>query len=152
MIVVIMGIMLGLTAQPWKTVMKREREQELLFRGLQIRNAIRDWNGSNSSNPQSRVTTPLNDLKDLLEDPRSLQKKKYLRQLYKDPITGKDWTLIKDQTGVRGIVGVASTSDDVPLKASFSEYSGLDFTGKKKYSDWRFVFGPDPGPPPTIQQ
>ena len=154
MIVVIMGIMLDLTAQPWKTVMKREREQELLFRGLQIRSAIAAWNGTNTSGTQNTAatrntaTTPLNDLKDLLVDPRSLQKKKYLRQLFKDPMTGKEWTLIRDKTGVKGIIGVASTSDDVPFKTSFSEYSGLDtFANKKKYSDWRFVFGPDPGPP-----
>ncbi|KAB0672535.1 type II secretion system protein [Oryzomonas sagensis] len=141
MIVVIMGIMLGLTGQPWKTIMKREREQELLFRGLQIRSAIMAWNA------KSAKVTPLNDLKDLLLDPTSLEKKKYLRQLYKDPMTGKDWTLIRDKTGVKGIIGVASTSNDVPLKTSFSEYSGLDtFTDKKKYSEWRFVFGTDPGP------
>jgi len=143
MIVVIMGLMLGLAAQPWKTIMQREREQELLFRGLQIRNAIAAWNAR-------KVTTPLNDLKDLLLDPRDLQKTKYLRQLYKDPMTGKDWTIIKDATGAKGIIGVASTSNDAPLKTSFSEYSGLDaFAGKTKYSQWRFVFGVDPGPPLT---
>jgi type II secretory pathway pseudopilin PulG len=140
MIVVIMGIMLGLTGQPWKTIMQREREKELLFRGLQIRSAIAAWNARS-------VVTPLNDLEDLLKDKRSLQTKKYLRQLYKDPMTGKDWTLIKDKTGVKGIIGVASTSNEEPLKISFSEYSGLDtFAGKKKYSDWRFVYGTDPGP------
>lgn len=151
MIVVIMGIMLSLAAQPWKTIMKREREQELLFRGLQIRNAIAAWNGQLSSDKSNKAVTPLNDLKELLDDQRSLQKKKYLRQLYKDPITGKDWTLIKDTTGVKGIIGVASTSDQTPLKTSFSEYSGLDaFAGKTKYSQWRFVYGTDPGPPSTL--
>jgi len=146
MIVVIMGLMLGLTAQPWKTVMKREREKELLFRGTQIRNAIAAWNAR-------QVTTPLNDLDDLLLDPRDLQKKKYLRQHYKDPMTGKEWTIIKDVKGAKGIIGVASTSNDAPLKNSFAEYSGLDtFIGKTKYSDWRFVFGPDPGPPTTLQR
>lgn len=145
MIMVIMGLMLGLTGQSWKTIMKRERERELLFRGLQIRSAIAAWNSSRVK------ATPLNDLKDLLLDPRDLQKKKYLRQLYKDPLTGKEWTIIKDKTGVKGIIGVASISNDIPLKISFAEYSGLDtFAGKKKYSDWRFVFGPDPGPGTTI--
>jgi hypothetical protein len=60
-------------------------------------------------------------------------------------MTGKDWTIIRDKAG-KGIIGVASTSNDVPLKNSFVEYSGLDsFAGKKKYSEWRFVFGPDSG-------
>ena len=145
MIVVIMGIMLGLTAQPWKTIMKREREQELLFRGLQYRNAIKAWNTRPATPGATAKVIPLNDLKDLLLDPSSLQKIKYLRQLYQDPMTGKDWTIIRDNGG-KGIIGVVSTSADVPLKTSFSDYSGLDtFAGKKKYSDWRFVFGPDPG-------
>jgi type II secretory pathway pseudopilin PulG len=146
MVVVIMGIMLGLTAQSWKTIMKREREQELLFRGLQYKRAIAAWNTRPATSGATPKVIPLNDLKDLLLDPSSLQKAKYLRQLYKDPMTGKDWTIIRDNKGGKGIIGVASTSDDVPLKTSFSEYSGLDsLNQKKKYSDWRFVFGTDPG-------
>jgi type II secretory pathway pseudopilin PulG len=142
MLVVIMGIMLGLTAQPWKTIMKREREQELLFRGLQYRKAIAAWYTRPATPGATAKVIPLNDLKDLLLDPSSLQKTKYLRQLFKDPMTGKEWTIIRE--GGKGIIGVASTSDEEPLKTSFSEYSGLDtFAGKKKYSDWRFVFGPD---------
>jgi len=150
MVVVIMGLMLGATGQYWKTIMKREREQELLFRGLQYRNAIAAWNTRPAApgaapGAATQKVIPLNDLKDLLLDPSSLQKAKYLRQLYKDPITGKDWNIIRDPG--KGIIGVASTSDDVPLKTSFAEYSGLDaFANKQKYSDWRFVFGTDPGP------
>lgn len=145
MIVVIMGIMLGLAAQPWKTVMKREREKELLFRGLQYRSAIAAWNTRPAAPGTTAKVIPLNDLKDLLLDPSALQKTKYLRKLYKDPMTGKDWTIIRDKAG-KGIIGVASTSQDEPLKTSFAEYSGIDtFAGKKKYSDWRFVVGPDPG-------
>ena len=146
MVVVIMGIMLGLSAQPWKTIMKREREQELLFRGLQYRRAIAAWNSKSATSGATQKVIPLNKLDDLLLDPNSLQKVKYLRQLYKDPMTGKDWNIIRDKGG-KGIIGVVSTSNDEPLKTSFSEYSGLDsFNQKKKYSDWRFVFGTDPGP------
>ncbi|MGD0587068.1 MAG: type II secretion system protein [Oryzomonas sp.] len=152
MVVVIMGIMLGLTAQPWKTIMKREREKELLFRGLQYRKAIAAWNTRPATTGATPKVIPLNDLKDLLLDPSSLQHMKYLRQLYKDPMTGKEWSIIRDKGG-KGIIGVASTSDDVPLKISFSEYSGLDsFAGKKKYSEWRFVFGADPGASSPIGQ
>jgi type II secretory pathway pseudopilin PulG len=151
MIVVIMGIMLGLTAQLWKTTMKREREQELLFRGLQYRRAIAAWNTRPAAPGATPKVIPLNDLKDLLLDPSSLQKTKYLRQLYKDPMTGKEWNIIRDKGGGKGIIGVASTSEDAPLKISFSEYSGLDtFAGKEKYSDWRFVYGADSGPASPI--
>jgi type II secretory pathway pseudopilin PulG len=149
MIVVIMGIMLGLTGQSWKTIMKREREKELLFRGLQYRRAIAARNTRSAAPGTTPKVIPLNDLNDLLLDSSSLQKTKYLRQLYKDPMTGKEWAIIRDKGG-KGIIGVASTSNDAPLKNSFMEYSGLNsFVGKKKYSEWRFVFGADPGPAST---
>ena len=45
--VMIIGIMLGLTGQSWKTAMKREREKELLFRGSQIKEAIENWYKTN---------------------------------------------------------------------------------------------------------
>jgi len=154
LLVVIIGIMMSLSVQPWKTIMKREREQELIFRGLQYRNAIAAWNArqGNAGSAGNTGVTPLTDLKDLLLDPRTLERKKYLRQLYKDPMTGKDWKIIRDVGGGRGIIGVASTSNEEPLKISFTEYSGLDVLSQKhKYSDWRFVFGTDPGdnPPAT---
>lgn len=152
MLVVVIGIMLGLTAEPWKTIIKREREQELIFRGLEYRKAIAAWNTRQGVAGGNTGVTPLNDLKDLLLDPRTLEQKKYLRQLYKDPMTGKDWKVIRDIGGGKGIVGVVSTSNDVPLKTSFSEYSGLDiFSQKHKYSEWRFVFGTDPDLVSTVK-
>ena len=49
-------------------------------------------------------------------DPRSLERKRYLRKNYLDPITGKEWQLIKDPA--KGIIGVASSSEQEPLKKS----------------------------------
>jgi len=145
MLVVIIGIMLGLTAQPWKTIIKREREQELIFRGLQYRRAIASWYSKPVAPGATVKVIPLTDLNDLLLDPNSLQVARYLRRKYLDPMTGKEWRIIRDEAR-GGIVGVASTSSEAPLKKSFAEYSGLDsFREAKKYSDWRFVYGGDPG-------
>ena len=156
--VVLIGIMLGLTGQSWKMIMKREREKELLFRGSQIKEAIENW-----YNPKYTVqgvkrqsTIPLMDLKDLLQD-TSLAKIKYLPQsyaaslddknpkcapdcaklkIYQDPITGKEWTIIKGTApapgpgptgdyavnpGAPGIIGVASRSDEEPLRTDFKD-------------------------------
>jgi hypothetical protein len=122
-IVMIMGIMLGLTGQSWKMIMKREREKELLFRGSQIKEAIENWNNPNYSvdgvklNGQPR---PLMDLKDLLKNPYTLTPLRYLPHTYatelddrnprcgsdcpklkieQDPMTGKKWTLIRGTVG-----------------------------------------------------
>jgi len=155
MVIMIMGIMMGITGQSWKMIMKREKEKELLFRGNQIKEAIERWN-----KPRPR---PLNKLEDLLQDPTSLKPKRYLRRLFTDPMTGKEWRLLRGpkvavnpatatsglsattpttpqsaiQTGP--ISGVASTSDEEPIKTDFSDIPTLkDLAGMKKYSDWEF--------------
>jgi type II secretory pathway pseudopilin PulG len=134
--VAIMGIMMGAAAQYWSTIMKRDKEAELLFRGGQILDAIDIWWKPPPGKPPA---TPIKDLKDLVEDPRSLQKRHYLRRVYLDPMTNKDFDLIKDPT--KGIIGVASSSKEKPLKVDFTNMTGAykTFSDKKQYSDWKFV-------------
>ncbi|MCK7509831.1 MAG: hypothetical protein MZV70_41250 [Desulfobacterales bacterium] len=43
------------------------------------------------SNQLMRAAMPLRDLKDLLKDPRTPQTVRYLRRLYNDPMTNKEW-------------------------------------------------------------
>jgi type II secretory pathway pseudopilin PulG len=135
MIIMIMGIMLGAAGQSWKTMMQREREEELLLRGTQIKNAITRWYTPRGGQPPA---TPLRDLKDLLRDPRSTTTFRYLRRLYTDPITGKEWTIISDAN--KGIIGVVSSSPLTPLKMDGFPDDLSDFAGKQHYSDWRFVY------------
>ena len=70
--VVVMGIMLGAAGQSMRVIMQREREKELIFRGLQYRDAIERW--------QKKGNVPLLDLKNLLKDPRSAAGERHLRQ------------------------------------------------------------------------
>ena len=136
MMIIVMGIMLGAVGQSWKTIIKREREAELIFRGSQIKKGIEEWN-----KPKKGVTKnpPLNDLKNLVLDPNSLTKIRYLRKLYTDPMTGKEWTIIRDPN--KGITGVASSSNDEPLKIGGFPDDLKDLSDKKKYSEWKFVYG-----------
>jgi hypothetical protein len=153
--VMVIGIMLGLTGQSWKTIMKREREKELLFRGSQIKEAIENW-----YNPAYKVPGvmraaiyPLTDLKYLMEDPKTLTPIRYLPhtyateldgkssrcapdcpklKLYEDPMTGKEWEIIKCDVSVttneicmkfpgnNTIIGVASKSEEAPLRTKNS--------------------------------
>ena len=136
-VVVIIGIMLAAAGQTWTTITKRDREAELLFRGKQIRDAIERWRKPRPGGPPPH---PIVDLKDLLKSPYSLQRVRYLRRLYQDPITGKDWVIIRDP--VWGIIGVASSSEAEPLKQGGFPDEFADFEGKKKYSDWQFVYRP----------
>jgi len=139
--VVILGIMSAQAAQVWKTTMQREKETELIFRGTQIRNAMRAWYGmkdkSTAIDPKSGHTN-LNRLEDLVQDPSSAGKKRYLRKLYKDPMTGEDFVLVKNST--QQVIGVASASELAPIKqGNFPlDLEPGDFEGKKKYSEWQF--------------
>lgn len=157
-LVIVLGIMLGAAAQSWTMLMKRERETELLFRGRQIVEAIARWYKPQiTAGVAPRVSPPLTDLKDLLTDSKSLSKVHYLRRdpttAYNDPITGKEWAVIRDAS--QRIIGVASTSEDEPVKkGGFLEenypldsardsylitmYKNLE--GKTKYKDWQFVY------------
>jgi type II secretory pathway pseudopilin PulG len=154
--VMIIGVMLGLTGRSWSTIMKREREKELLFRGSQIKEAIENWYNPNYSvqGVRRQSTIPLMDLKDLLQDNMSLSKLKYLPQsyaasldgnnqkcapncakqkIYEDPMTGKEWTVIRGNfingqpvsagSGVQGagIIGVASKSEEEPMRTDFKD-------------------------------
>jgi type II secretory pathway pseudopilin PulG len=158
--VMIIGIMLSMTGLSWKTIMKREREKELLFRGSQIKEAIENWNNPKYTVPgvaPRAAVRPLMDLKDLLQDPYTLTPLRYLPhtyaaelddknpkcapdcpklKVYQDPMTGKEWTIIRGTAGNAatgqvptiststqgaGIIGVASKSDEEPLKTDFKD-------------------------------
>jgi type II secretory pathway pseudopilin PulG len=150
--VTIIGILLGATGQSWKMFMKREREVELLFRGMQYRNAITRWYNPNLKPGVSAGVTgakavalapttghPLRDLKFLLQDPGSAGTVRYLRKLYTDPITGKDFVPVLDAN--QNIIGVASSSEDAPLKiGNFPEELKVMLSDKKKYNEWKFVY------------
>jgi type II secretory pathway pseudopilin PulG len=152
--VVIIGIMLSATSQSWRTIMQRDREAELLFRGTQVRDAIARWNKPVKTQTQGQLVArpPLNDLKDLLQDPNTPETVRYLRKLYIDPITGKDFDLIRDP--VRGIIGVKSSSQDPPLKRDNFPDDLKSFVNKDKYSDWQFNYlttANQPGQPAVRQ-
>src|SRR5512144_2233728 len=101
LMMVVLMIMQGVAYQYMSTVMKREREEELLFRGQQIVEAIARWNNVGVPKQQNKPNRgQLNDLKDLLKDPKALQTARFLRRdptkEYNDPITGKEWEVIRD--------------------------------------------------------
>ena len=123
MVLLIMGISTAVIGPVWHTELRREKEEELLFRLGEYRRAIAQYRADRGRPPR--------ELKDLLEDRGQLQVKRYLRRLYPDPVTGKpDWKLdyIADRTGsVLGIADIHSSSTKEALRA---------IKGKPKYSDW----------------
>ncbi|MBI3391657.1 MAG: type II secretion system protein [Nitrospirae bacterium] len=125
------------------TALWREREAELLFRGQAIREGIRQYY---EKSPGTLKTFP-QDLKDLISDPRTPGTRRYLRKLYRDPMTPDgEWVLVRGAGG--GVRGVRSASERAPFKrANFPK--GLEpFAGKEKVSEWVFEYVPAPAPSP----
>jgi len=128
-LVAMMGIGLTLASELWQTAQKREKEQELLFVGNQFRRALAMYSAVGTGSPRK--------LEELLKDPRIPGVRRYLRKIYRDPITGgTEWGLVKGPGDI--ITGVYSLSNEEPIKQS--EFSPVDqaFKGKKKYSEWVF--------------
>jgi|GEM_PF-2239473 len=124
MLVVAMSISLMVVTQQWSVIMKRDREAELLFRGTRIKDAIEryvaDYEVQKATRPNRWPRT--------LEELTKKTPKRYLQAVYTDPITGKDFDLIK--TGEE-LHGVRSTSTDVP-------YDQVNFKNVKTYQAIRF--------------
>ncbi len=167
--VAVMMVALGMAMPSWRYVMKNDKEEELLFRGGQIADAIARYQRRNG-----------NALPPSLE---VLVEGKYLRKAYKDPMTKHGrWRMLRpgdalltpggsarpsqpggaspttttttttrpsafSQPGqtIGGFQGVASTSTDTSLRL---------FNNRRRYNEWLFgagqprVVGRAPAGPP----
>jgi type II secretory pathway pseudopilin PulG len=132
--VAIVGVWLAATANVMHLSVQREKEQELLFIGQQYRLALERYSKSGVGSARRFPTR----LEDLLLDERALAKKRYLRRIYVDPMTGlPEWGVIRQGDGQ--ITGIHSLSTQEPLKKSGFSVRDASFTGKLTYSEWVFA-------------
>jgi len=147
--IVIIGISMGAAGKYWSFVMQREREEELLFRGEQYRLAIEQYYVANCGKtylpcPQSVFPQ---SIENLLTDNRFPQARRHLRQQYQDPMTGKDFELIRDLSKGNRITGVFSPSDKEPIRKTGFPEQYQSFENRKAYKEWQFVYSLTPPPP-----
>jgi len=133
---VVLGILVEVGVTTQSHISRREQEQELLFRGQAYRNAIRSY--YEAGKPVKKYPPALDDL---VKDPRSAFRR-HLRVLYSDPmIRGKaEWVLIRAPDG--GIMGVASSSTDRPLRTGNFPDGLEQFETAKSYGEWVFAYTP----------
>ena len=122
-LIVLMGISLMAISQHWSVILKRDREAELAFRGIRIKEAIERYVADYEVLKATRPTRYPRKLEDLTKKP-----KRYLQVVYKDPFTETDFALIKVGTDIRG---VRSMSTDKPLDQ-------VTFKGAQSYQAIRF--------------
>jgi type II secretory pathway pseudopilin PulG len=134
LLVAMMSVSLAVVAQVWHTEQKRAKEEELLYVGNQIRRALALYG---ASAPGGGERYPRR-LEDLTKDPRYPDVRRYLRKVYRDPITGSaEWGLVKAGDY---ITGVYSLSEEEPIKKVGFPPVDQGFEEQTKYSAW--VFSP----------
>ena len=152
MVVFILAIALTVAVPVLETELRREKEEELLFRGQQYVEAVRLYQTKNPG----RFPTSLKELLD----------KGFLRRLYPDPMTASgEWDVVLNPGGQAGaeaggtrqvlvaplsalgsvqnpiVLGVVSSS----TKTSIRLYEDQD-----RYDKWLFYYGHDPASQPKI--
>ena len=134
-IVAVVGILLAVAGPVWHTEMQRDKEADLLWIGDQYARAIGQYYAALPAHQYPQ------QLRDLLLDRRQANTVRYLRRLYRDPLTGStEWGTVKDGSG--GITGVYSLGKGVPLKQGDFEKDESAFAGAMSYADWTFVARP----------
>lgn len=155
-IVMIMGIMLGLVGQSWKTIKQRELEEEMIFRADQVAeivyqrlNCLTNIGTSTNVNQflwiiSSPNGTVLDDL--VIGKEQSCfgkpNKKFRLRpSAIIDPMTNKPWKIVSPVGDQTRFSGVMSESTEEPFRKSFkSIYDSKLLDEKKMYSEWLFTW------------
>lgn len=132
-------------ASSWQVGAQRERETELLFRGLQIRDALQRFQ---DATPAGQPALP-QALDDLLADHRGPSVRHHLRRLYADPFTGQpDWALLRDEAG--GIVGLHSRAQRPALRRqALPAGVPMPENPTPNVSDWIFII--DVAAPPAAR-
>lgn len=149
-VITLMNAALAITLPAWSTAIRREKEEELIFRGLQYAEAIRVFRNRFQRLPQR--------LEELVE-----VKPRCIRQLWKDPMTesGK-WQLIFEgqptplplqaQPGndldepestepgqLNGPRGTVAAGPIKGVRSSSGKEAILKFNNQQSYNQWEFT-------------
>lgn len=136
-VIVILGITMTAASSSWTQTRQREKESDLLFVGDQFRRAIQQYYESSPGIKKYPAS-----LDSLLLDPRYPSQRRYLRRIYRDPMTSQaTWGLITAPEG--GVMGVHSLGTGTPLKQSGFPIDYRAFEGRGSYTDWQFVHRPE---------
>jgi type II secretory pathway pseudopilin PulG len=165
-IVTVMMIVLAAALPAWSTAVQRDKEEELIFRGLQYAEGIRIF--------QMRFGRLPNTLVELVEvQPRCM------RQLWRDPFTGeRDWVAVRGNLPIEAQGQPPPPEDDDgrptdgalpdgsaaagPIRGVRSRHRGESlkiFFDKERYEQWAFTVdlltpqaAAGPGGDPTAPQ
>ena len=129
--IVLIGIAMTVAAKQWKVVVQREREADLLAKGIEIQNALAFYSAAYKAGRVMPGEVYPQTLADLTKLP-----KPFLRKAYLDPMGQGEWDYLRAPTG--GIMGVRSTSRARPFRQREFPQAVRHFEGRGTYYDWVF--------------
>lgn len=135
-LIAILGVATSVAAQSWTKRIRREKEQELLFRGIAYKRALESYA---KATPPGASRRPAR-IEDLVVDDRFPERVRHLRQVYRDPLTGQPFVALRGADG--RVRGVASGDARAPLQKSGFPDDVEEFALARTYGEWRFL-----GPP-----
>lgn len=140
MAIVLIGISVTVAAKQWKTMMQRENEADLLAHGIEIQMAIAAYSETKKKGrPQAEVyPLTLDELTKVTMDEMTRRPKRFLRKVYRDPITRSDWDYIPGPPPNGGIMGIRSKSQLTALKQHEFPAQLRHFEGLTHYNEWVF--------------
>lgn len=128
----ILAIAIGQWSVNYATLLQREKEQDLIRIGSLYQNAINEYY---NNSPLGYPKYPAK-LEELLRDERHSEIFRYLRKIEKDPITNKNFEVIRNKEN--RIIGVYSPSFKKPIKIKNFSKELASFENAHSYRDWKF--------------
>ena len=139
--IALLSLGLSIAMPTWRTLVQREKEEELIWRGQQYDRAIQLYRKKNATPGAPSVER-------LIEG-------RFLRKKFQDPITGSDFEVVgvsqagnapgvpQPQRGYGQLIG------GVRSKSKAKSFRVLN--GRTTYADWQFTYVPwKPGGQPTV--
>jgi hypothetical protein len=142
--IVFIGIATTTAAKQWKVIVQREREADLLAKGIEIQNALALYSATIKAGRVMPGEAYPQTLADLTRLP-----KPFLRKVYSDPIGHGEWEYLRAPTG--GIMGVRSTSLATPFRKNGFPPAVRHFEGRATYREWIFQH-PNPSSASMVPQ
>jgi hypothetical protein len=143
-VIVLIGITTTAAAKQWKAIVQREREADLLAKGIEIQNALALYSVTIKAGRVMPGEVYPQTLADLTRLP-----KPFLRKVYRDPMGQGEWEYLRAPTG--GIMGVRSKSLTKPFRQRNFPSAVRHFEGRATYRDWVFQH-PSPSSAPIVTQ
>jgi len=129
--IVLIGLTTTVGAKQWKAMVQRELEADLLYKGIEIQNALALYSATMKAGRVTATEVYPQSLAELTRLP-----KPYLRKAYADPMSHGDWEYLRSPTG--GIMGVRSKSRGTPFKKHDFPQVVRHLEGRASYYEWVF--------------